>query len=265
MTSSTIGAHRCASGVCGECRACHTRRNWRAGCFAAIGSKRGDRWTPEEEGELRAMAGRFTAAEIAHRLGCRTSAAVHVRAHALGVYIQTEDWTQHRICQLFGAWEGTAARAWFASGLIVGYRLPPGAGCRQGEWRVREADLEAFILDCPWAYDATRMVPQTHRLAQLARRVQRRDPWVGIDEVRAYVGGSRGAMVRWCHNGVIPFKRRHVSGKRGGRSGHIVVRAADLPAARETILQRQREARAFIQANLLDTMRQRRAATRRAA
>lgn len=241
-----------------RCNACIVRENWRNGAFANIGSRRGDRWTPEEEDLLRAMAGSTTAAQIAEKLGCRTRNAVHMRAHELGVYLQTDDWTLRRVRQLFGTWEPTVTRAWINTGLLKARRLPPGGHCLRGEWRIREADLEAFILDCPWAYDASVMAPQSHRLAQLARRVQRRDPWVTIDQAVEYIGVSRTAIVRWCHLSVIAFRRRAVG--QGGRQGHMVIREADLPEARETILRRQVAARQQIRDNIAAFNARRRAA-----
>jgi hypothetical protein len=222
-----------------RCQSCITAEGWRLGKFSNAGRIRADRWTPEEDDLLRAMAGSLTAAQIASKLGCRTRLAVYMRAHYLGVYIQTEDWSLRRLRQLFGTWEPTIEHAWIGAGLLKARKLEPGDHCRQGEWRIREADVEAFILDCPWAYDATLMVPQSHRLAQFAARVQRRDPWVTIDEAMVYLGMSRSAVTRWCHNGVIAFKRCNV-GHRGGVHGTMVIRAADLPAAKEAILVRQR-------------------------
>jgi DNA-binding CsgD family transcriptional regulator len=219
-----------------RCGGCTARERHRAGMFREANARRADRWTREEQELLRLMAGRYTAAQIGERLG-RSADAVHVRAHLLGVYLQTEDWTLHRLSRLFGAWEPTIERAWIRSGMLQARKLGPGEHCRRGEWRIREADVERFILDYPWAYDAAVMVPQSHRLAQLARRVQQREGWlVGAEAIGNRLGISAKAVFRWTAAGLIPHYRRAIG--QGARSGHLVMREGDLDVAREAIARR---------------------------
>lgn len=247
-----------------RCRSCIVRENWRLGKFANIARERWDRWTLEEDERLRQMAGHFYAYEIADALTrefhtTRTQHAVSIRAHVLEVYLWIDAWTQNRLCHLFNANWATVRKRWLDSGLLPSSRLTRGRGCRQGEWRVKDADLEAFIRTCPWAYDASKMQPESHRLVRLARDLQRRDPWVEGAEAMAYLGISQTAFTRWCHVGVIPCKRRSV-GIQGGRGGSFVVRAADLPEALRTIRERQLAARQFIKTNLQTVMAERRMA-----
>lgn len=219
-----------------RCWGCIARERHRNGAFREAIAHRADRWSREEEEQLRLMASRYTAAQIGERIG-RSADAVHVRAHLLGVYIQTEDWTLSRLRKLFGTWEPTIERAWIRTGLLKASKLPPGHHCLRGEWRIREADLERFILDYPWAYDAAVMVPQSHRLAHLARRVQQREAWlVGAEEIGNRLGISAKAVFRWTHAGLIPHYRRAIG--QGARSGHLVMRECDLDAAGEAIADR---------------------------
>jgi hypothetical protein len=225
-----------------RCWGCISRERHRNGAFREGQARRADRWSREEEDQLRVMAGRFTAAQIGERIG-RSAGAVHVRASFLGVYLQTDDWTLRRLRILFGSWEPTIERAWIRTGLLKATKLPPGEHCLRGEWRIREADVERFILDCPWAYDAASMFPQSHRMAQLAARVQQREVWiVGAEAIGERLGLSAAAVHRWCVAGVIPHYRRAIG--QGARGGHFVVRERDLEAAREEIARRHQASRA---------------------
>lgn len=254
-----------------RCQSCITSQNHREGCFDGSQIKRADHWTVEDNALIQAMAGNPIGAqgivdELARLGRSRSIHAVRVQAARLEVYIQPVDWSQHRICQLFGSWEHTIARVWFESGLMPAYRLPLGVGCRQGEWRVKEADLETFIRTKPWAFDATRMRPETHRLARLAMDIQRRDPWLTAIEARRYLGLSYGALWRWCQKGVVPYRRRSVN-MQGGANGQgcIVIRAADLPWARDEIERLRRIARQELTANLQEGLRRKRAQLKVAA
>lgn len=249
--------------VATRCQSCIRRDQHVSGALAKAYAHRGDRWMSEELDQLRAMAGTYSAKQIGAKIG-RSVHAVHVRAHMMGVYLQTDDWTLRRLRMLFGTWEVTIERAWIRGGLLKARKLPAGDHCLRGEWRIREADIEEFIVSCPWAYDAARMVPQSHRLALLAQRVQQRETWiVGAEAIAQRFGLSTAAVQRWCTQGVIPHKRRAVG--QGARNGHLVVRERDVERAAEEIRRRRTEARAAIQANLLSTMARRRAAGKQAA
>ncbi len=238
-----------------RCQSCVTRENWRRGCFANIGTRRGDRWMSEEDQLIGHMAGRFTTAQITAefaRIGWnRTVMAIQQRASKIGVYLIIDAWSQRRVRMLFGAHQATTRHAWFDAGILPAIRLPVGTGCRQGEWRVAEADIERFIRECPWEYDAARMQPASHPLVRLAHDIQRRDPWVESSEAISYLGISLATFSRWVAAGVIPAKRRRITASGGAFGlGRLVVRAADLPAAREAILERRRAARAQLAANI---------------
>src|SRR3954468_4452340 len=203
------------------CTSCTTRARHASGGFRY--APRGDRWTPVELDELRSMAGKYTVKEIANRIG-RTIDAVYTRAHMIGVYLDTQDWSLARLSVLFGTDERTIKRTWIKTGILpcrkVDVRTKSG-----GEWRFRDADIELFILTRPWEYDAEIMCPRTHRLVQLARRVQRRDPWLRMHDVAQRFSLSTPSIRRFCLSGLIPFQRRTVG--MGGIGGKIVIREAD--------------------------------------
>jgi hypothetical protein len=247
----------CVSGECGRCRSCHARRAWAEGRHATDAQKRWNRWRPEEEDFLRTHANhpdgaRGIAADYARAFPGhkRSIRAIYKRAGQLGIYVYSDEWTLKQLTALFGGHAHSISRHWLQTGLLPGRKLPPGRGTQYGEWRVAETDLETFIRSCLWAFDASLMRPATHRLARLAMDLQRRDPWWPGDIAAPALGLAQSTWCRWCQEGVIPAKRRHV-GIVGGVHAAWVMRAADVPAAIEAIQQRRREAREFLTTNLV--------------
>ncbi len=174
------------------------------------------------------MADRCSAREIATELG-RSIDAVYTRAHILNVYLEKSDWSLDRLSTLFAVDERTIKKAWINTGILPFRRVDGGA--RFPEWRFREEEIERFIHERPWAYDAGIMIPRTHRLVQMAQRIHRRDPWIPFEDAAQRMEMSRSALWRYCRAGLVPFQRR--AGGQGGVGGKIVIRESDIPAAME--------------------------------
>lgn len=224
---------------------------------------------PDEDDLIRLMAGCIGgAAEIVaafKREGwTRSRAAIRARAyHVLGLYLSPSAWSARRVCKLFGISNDAVIAAWIQQGLLVAQHQPPGTGCTHGRWVIQQRDLEAFIRECPWAYDASFMTLPNHPLARLARTVQGRDPWVRAEVAAERLGMSVGAVRRWCRVGLIPAKRRS-AGIQGGRGGALVIRASDLPWLKAEIEARHLAARQFLTTNLQAVRRERLEAKRAA-
>lgn len=238
----------------GLCRGCSTRKSWRDGKFAHIAEKRGDRWLPEEDDLLRHMAGRFDARAITlefARIGrVRSEAAIKRHAGQLGVSLWWNDWTLNEVARLFCASYRTIRSAWIDTGLLAAQRRPGRGRAADGEWRIREVDIETLIRTCPWVYDSAKLQPQSHRLARLAREIQLRDPWLRVADVARALGVTPGCVVRLCEKGVIPSQRRRVNVQGGGPPGAFVVRACEMVGLQEALAERRVRARDVISRNL---------------
>lgn len=217
--------------VTGLCRSCRANNLHAAGVLGK-GKTRKDVWIPAEDDAIRKLAGKHTAEEIGKDIG-RATASVHWRARRLGISLQLDFWSLQRVAHLFGFEFHSAKRAWVDTGLLPARKIP-GRG-RFGGWRIEEQDIEGFIRRCPWAYDANRMVPRWHRLTQLAKSVQRRDPWVLRREAAEYLGVPPLRLTAYCAMGLIPHERSHTTGITGGVGGQLIFRVADLPAAKVAI------------------------------
>lgn len=236
-----IGMRNCKEAI--KCRRCWQIERWQRGVFA--NARTGMEWTPAEDAALLASAGRIAPSEIGKQIG-RSIPAVHKRAQILGVYLTTLDWTARRVSMLFGAGERTVAYRWISTGMLKASKTAARQSKRNGEYRIKEQDLERFILDCPWAYDPAVMKPETHRLAQLAKRVYRRDPWLTTTEVAGRLGVSSSSVWAWYVKGVIPAKERWV-----GRAGRYVVSESSLPAVVEAVEARRAKARGAAKQSVL--------------
>lgn len=216
--------------VTGLCRPCRTRQMHASGTLK--GKTRKDVWIPAEDDAIRNLAGTHTPEEIGADIG-RATASVHTRARKLGVSLRMDYWSLQRVSKLFDFEFHSVKRAWIDPGLLVARKVE--GRSRHGGWRIEEADIEDFIRRCPWAYDANRMVPRFHRLTQLAKAVQKRDPWVLKPEAAEYLGISPFRVGTYCALGLIPHQRSRTTGIGGGVGGQLMFRVADLPAAKETI------------------------------
>lgn len=224
---------RCWTGECGKCRSCTTRKAHADGKYLNV-RPRCDRWLPEDDDLVRAMAGctggaSQIAAEL-KRLGRpRSVSAVWSRAGNLGVYLLADYWGCDRVASFFGVHWVSVRQHWLETGLLRSKRRPPGCGSKRGDWEVSEADVATFIRTCPWAYDA-RTIKAHHPLADLARQIQRRDPWLSAHEAARELGISVNSFWRWCRMGAVPYQRRLHS---------FVIRASDVRDAADEIESRR--------------------------
>jgi hypothetical protein len=125
------------------------------------------RWTDADDERLRDQYGLVADATLARRLG-RTVGALAQRAYTLGLRHTTNFYT----CTTAGAALGVDAktvRAWIAREDLTADRAPWKVGSRGRPWRIRPADLEAFVRTHPERLDFKRL-PQNY-LRTLLRRV----------------------------------------------------------------------------------------------
>lgn len=223
----------CLDATCGDCPRCRMRRAWADGKFAARRKPvRGDHWTPEEDDQLRAIAGTVPCEQLADawrdRTGiARTFHALRIRAKRIGVSMWARGMSLTEVEMLFRLDHRAIERNWIRTGELPSKRWG-GRGPNAGWW-FETADVERFIRDRPWRYDWTRMQPG-HRLTRVAELVNRADLWRTYDELAAYVGITTTNLDRWRRRGLVPHQFRPKAG--GPR---IMVRGRDFPAIRAAI------------------------------
>ena len=234
-------APRCA---CGDCK----------NCKVSAGLKRvytnGDRprysgkyceWTREQEDALRKMLGAYSPAEIAERLTARfgpprTKAAVLTRARLLGLSTTQDALSQFRVYRIFGVRQHMLY-AWVRAGLLVPAKQD------KHRWWYRPADVERFIREHGWAYDAQSMEPGPYRSLAL---IQER--WLTIQEAALALRISPNMVSQWMLKGVIPFQRIVRT--------RVRIRARDIPAIRDAIHEAQRTANSRRATNSVKTKRE---------
>jgi hypothetical protein len=134
----------------------------------------------------------------------------------------------HDLERLFGVDHRAISRTWIDAGLLVGTRRT-GRGPHDG-WLFTADEVERFIRDCAYAYDAHRMQrghPLT-RLAEVEAAVQR---WRTAEQLARYAGVSTSAVRRAVRAGLIAHRRRDGAGKHG----EVRIRADDFQSARECL------------------------------
>lgn len=193
-----------------------------------------DAWRPEHDEWLRQHAGSAAvgvlACEFSREFAVeRTPAALRIRAKRLGISLWMRGYSLRDVEQIFGTDHRVIVRWWVLPGLLRGRRWQ-GRGPNLGWWFERN-DLEAFVREHGYAYH-TKKMQGGHPLQMLAEAVQRRDPWVGRDELLKYVEIADVNLKRWMQRGLVPHVRRYGAGGKG----EIVVRASELPTIRERIL-----------------------------
>jgi hypothetical protein len=234
----------CQGRDCGSwtCPSCRTKVLWQRGVYRKDLDHRWWDWTEAEKRRLRQLAGTTTPEAIARTLTAefvvpRTVDAVKRRAELLGISLYQEGIPLRDLGGVFGTSQAQIKRRWIGEGLLCVRCTAPGR--RGNKWLFDQAEVERFIREHPWAYDAEHM-RDGHPLTRLARVVQRAEPWVTLDVAARYIGLSPGYLTIWARRGLLPYRRRWHHANRDGR---MMVRAADLPAIRETIVQAVAERR----------------------
>jgi transposase len=177
-------------------------------------------WTEEEEEELLGQLwGMMPDRAVARRLG-RTVKACERRAQRNGLARRHQFYTARAVADLFGV-EHHTVLAWLAVGWLRGRPSVVGAGPRRA-WRIDDADLEAFVKDCGWAYDRRRIEAGTY-WRNLADRVWARDPWLPTPAVAAALGVSVWTVRDWLAAGRMAGKKRF--SPTGGRPRWMVRRS----------------------------------------
>lgn len=226
---------KCRDGTCGVCRSCKTRDCWKRGLYANVAHP--TKWLAEEEETLRTVNERGGNAQdvqtALERIGHdRTVGAIRQHASKLLLSFEPQHWSCTRIASFFGVNFRTASQVWLRQGYIKAERKRSGEA-RYSDWVVQEQAVVDFIRNYPWAYDATRITLPRHPLAALAQQIQARDLWIDVGEAARQLGLSRPRTIVWLHRGALHAERRHYG--RGGQHGTLMVRAADIPAAKRYI------------------------------
>lgn len=237
----------CTTRDCGQCPGCKMRAAWALGRFAHRKKPlfcRSDQWSCDEEAWLVEHVGTMPLEELVERhaaeWGCRrTLAAFTVRIKVLGLSRYVQGWPMLAVEALFGVDHRAIARWWIRPGLLQATRWR-GRGPNDGWW-FEPAQIERFIRQYPWAYEAARMRPERlssalqtegRRLARLAALIQRGDPWRTRAEFCAFMGwDSYTPFKLWLGRGLIPHQRRYGA----GGLGEIRIRRRDLPAIKAAI------------------------------
>jgi hypothetical protein len=137
----------------------------------------------------------------------RTAGAVKMQARKYGIALRPAEpiWSQNMMLRFFCCTTRALNKAERLGMLEMqrGAVTRPGWARGGGEWRIRESAVEAFIRSYPWAYDARCLHPRTHRLAQLARALQVRDPYVTGVEGARLLGLSSKRFMYWSARGLI--------------------------------------------------------------
>lgn len=192
-------------------------------------------WTPREDDRLRALAGTMPVREVAERLdadlgAARTPAEVRGRAGELSVSLAPRGLRLREVAALFGVADETIVAHWIAAGLLSAANweeedAPP------FRW-VRDADLEAFVRQHPWAYKPRSMRPG-HRLTQLAEVCHRRATWVPLAEAAGWLRAPEAAVAAQVAAGALPHRVRHGYDPTG--QGELLVPADALFDLRERL------------------------------
>lgn len=169
----------------------------------------GDQWMPDQDDALRRLAGTApideVAAELTRRFGIpRTVPAVRIRCKRLGISAWAHGYPMCELGALFGLGHRAVVRWWVAPGLLPARRWS-GRGPNAGWW-FEPVDVERFVREHPWAYDAARMRPG-HRLTRLAEVIAKRERWLTLEEAAPILRVCKETVRRWCRRGLLPGAR----------------------------------------------------------
>jgi hypothetical protein len=195
-------------GTCGRCSACR-------------------RWTEQEDAFVDALLGECELSEIVTRLQQRYGIERSVpglvsRLKRRARSRWSADLSLRDVERLFGIDHRVILRWWVKPGLLVGRRWS-GRGPHAG-WLFSGETVERFVRDHRHAYEPARMAPG-HPLTNLAKLVNRSDPWLGRKDLACYLGVCVRRVSDWIALGLVPHKRRFGAGARG----QIRILASDFP------------------------------------
>ncbi len=236
----------CGGRGCGQwsCPSCRTKVLWQQDVYHKDRESKWWEWSELEIGRLRELAGTRRPEDIAGMLNAefgmaRTVQAVQQRAVRIGISLYQEGISITELRRIFATSVNLIKRRWMDTGYLVARRTTP-QPVRGGKWLSDPAEVERFLRDYPWTYDAQHMLPG-HPFTQLAQVIQGRDRWVTLEEAAEFLGASPSRLTVWAQRGLVPHQRRWHN---GCRDGMLVVRAADLEGAREAIARAKAEGQA---------------------
>lgn len=219
--------------ACGNCRRCRTSATLKL--LYASGQRNrgwhGADWSPDELQVLRDWIGLISYEELAERLlrtGAgreRTPKAMKQKAYDLGLSVRKRHYTLSSLEPLFGINDRTV-RQWIANGYL---REQPWNGQRGSPRQIARAELERFIRTYPWLLDPSRI---TERRLQALAQIQ--DQYLTVKEVARALHISDSYVFDLIRDGILPAQRY--------TARQWVVRAKDIPDARERLEQRRSSA-----------------------